>query len=104
MFCGFPVMVATLPTLAPMATASRYGTGLRFRVEVTSSTSGVSTRHIVSLTNRAEKNPETKTIAASSRMGRWARSTTCALTARKNPDRRRFATTIIIPNSRMMVL
>ena len=62
MFCGLPVMVATLPILAAMATASRYGTGLRRSRPVISSTSGVSTRHMVSLTKKAEKTPETRTM------------------------------------------
>ena len=48
-----------------------------------SSTSGVSTRHIVSLTKNAEKTPETATMPASSTSGRCACSTTHALTTRE---------------------
>jgi len=40
----------------------------------------------------------------SSQMGRWACSTTQPLTTGKKPERRRLATTIIIPNSSMRVL
>ena len=103
MFCGLPVIVATLPIFAAMATARRYGIGFRRSRRVISSTSGVSTRHMVSFTKNAEKKPDTSTIAASSRMGRCACSTTHALTAVKNPDSRRLATTIIMPNSRVIV-
>ena len=66
MFCGLPVMVATLPMFDAMATASRYGTGLRPSRRVISSTSGVSTRHMVSLTKNAEKTPATSTMPESS--------------------------------------
>jgi len=39
----------------------------------------------------------------SSARGWWVCSTTQALTMAKNPDRRRFATTIIMPNNRISV-
>jgi hypothetical protein len=58
---------------------------------------------MVSLTKKAEKTPETRTMPARRASGRWVCRTTHALTAAKNPESRRFATTIIIPNSRMIV-
>jgi len=69
MFWGFPVIVAALPMLAAMATARRYGTGFRPSRIAMSSTSGVSTRHIVSLTKKADSVPETTTMAASRASG-----------------------------------
>ena len=99
MFCGFPVMVATLPALDAMATASKYGTGLRRSAAVISKTRGVRARHIVSFTKKAEKNPAILAIAPKSMSGRCAVLTAQRETTPKNPDRRRCATTIIIPNS-----
>lgn len=46
MFWGLPVIVATLPALAAIATISKYGTGLRRKARETSITSGVITRQI----------------------------------------------------------
>ena len=87
-----------------MATASRYGTGLRRSVTAISSTSGVSTRHMVSLTKNAEKNPATADDRDQQQQrAPRACSTTRSATSAKNPESCRLATTIIIPNSRMMV-
>ena len=77
-FCGLPVIVAVLPTLEAMGIANRYGTGLRLRRATRSSTSGVMTRQIVSLTRKAEKAPATSTIAMSKTSGRLAHATTIA--------------------------
>src|SRR5207249_2847163 len=52
MFCGFPVSVATLPTLAAVASARRYGTGGSPSWRVASSTTGVRTRQTTSLDTR----------------------------------------------------
>ena len=58
MFCGLPTSVATLPRLALMASAKRYGgSGSRPRI-ITVTTSGVSMRHTVSLTSSADNPPE----------------------------------------------
>lgn len=63
------MIVAALPILDAMAMARRYGMGfLRSRVTM-SSTRGVSTRHIVSFTKKAEKNPDTKTMATNRASG-----------------------------------
>src|SRR3981081_2934012 len=99
MFWGLPVIVAVLPTLDAIATASRYGTGLRRNRVTQSRTSGATTRHIASLTRNAEKKPETRVTAASSRSGCRARIVIQLLTRRKNPERRTLATTIILPRS-----
>src|SRR5258708_23224887 len=61
--------------------------------------SGVSTRHIASLTRKAEKKPETRVTAASSRSGCRARIVIELLTRRKNPESRTLATTIIMPSN-----
>lgn len=99
MFWALPTMVATLPTLAPMATARRNGTGGYPSPAVASSTSGVSSRQIVSFTNSAERTPATTTPSVSSVRGACARTSVRAASQRKNPARRRCATTTIMPNS-----
>ena len=103
MFCGLPVIVAVEPTFDAIATASRYGTGLRPRPSVSSSTSGAITRQIASFTRKAENTPDTATMAASSSSGRCTRRITQALTSAKKPEMRRLATTIIMPSSSVMV-
>ena len=103
MFCGLPVMVAALPIFDAVATASRYGTGFRRNVSVISRTSGVSTRHIVSLTKKAENNPRHADYR-DQQQDRAARMFHHALRHQaKKPESCRLATTIIIPNSKMMV-
>ena len=103
MFCGLPVIVAALPTLEASGMASRYGIGSRLSLETRSSTSGVMARQIVSLTRKAESEPVTRTIATNNTNGWWARVTTQLFTSRKKPDRRRLATTIIMPSRSVIV-
>src|SRR5260370_36276955 len=67
-----------------------------------SSTSGVRTRHMVSLTKNAENLPHTVTIAASNTKGPCAFFMTHSVTSAKMPESRKFATTIIMPNSMMI--
>ena len=69
MFCGLPVIVAVLPTLDAIGIANRYGIGSRLSRVTRSSTSGVMTRQIVSLTRNAENDPATSTIAVSNTSG-----------------------------------
>jgi hypothetical protein len=57
----------------------------------------------VSFTKNADNTPETATMPLNSSNGRCACRTTQALTSAKNPESRRLATTIIMPNSRTMV-
>ena len=103
MFCGLPVIVATLPTLEASGMASKYGIGSRFKRLTRSSTSGVMTRQMASLTRKAENEPATTTIASNKTTGWWARVTTQLFTSRKKPERRRLATTIIMPSSSVIV-
>src|SRR5690606_16641151 len=66
MFWGLPVSVSTEPELEAVASAIRYGAGRTPSGRSTSSSSGVSTRQIVSLTKSADSAPEVRTTAASS--------------------------------------
>src|SRR5262245_64619521 len=99
MFCGFPVKVATLPTLAAVTSAIRYGTGGSASRRVASSTTGARTRHTTSLTKNAESTPDATTTVPSSIRGVRARRSAHVITSRKNPESRRYAVTLIIPNS-----
>ena len=99
MFCGFPVKVATLPTFAAVTSAIRYGTGGSASWCVASSTTGARTRHTTSLTKKADRTPEATTTVPSSIRGVRARRRAQVITSRKKPERRRYAVTIIIPNS-----
>jgi hypothetical protein len=65
MFCGLPVMVATLPTFDAVATATRYGTGGRPRRRAMCNTNGVMTRHTMSFTRNADNKPQVKTTVGS---------------------------------------
>ena len=103
MFCGLPVMVATLPTFEAVATANRYGMGLRFTAVTSSSTSGVITKQIVSLTKKAESVPDASTTATRSANGRRTCVAIQSVTRRKKPETRRLATTIIMPSKSVMV-
>jgi hypothetical protein len=57
-FCGFPTRVATLPMLALVASAIRYGKVGSLPRRITAITSGVSIKQTVSLTSRAERIPD----------------------------------------------
>jgi hypothetical protein len=89
MFCGFPVSVATLPTLAAVASAIRYGTGGSSSRRVTVTTSGASTRQITSLTKSADSTPAAAMTAASRPRGLCARRIAHSVTRLKKPDSRR---------------
>jgi len=89
MFCGLPVRVATLPTLAAVASAIRYGTGGRRSWRTRSSTIGAITRQTTSLTNNADNTPAATMMSPSRPTGVWARRTTAWVTRRKKPDSRR---------------
>src|SRR6266566_4086106 len=76
MFCGLPVTDATDPTLAPIASPIRYGFGLTRSGPSAASSTGVTTRQMVSFTNSAESSPPpTTTATAPSRLaaGRFRR-------------------------------
>jgi len=103
MFCGLPVIVATLPMFDAVATANRYGMGLRLTPTMISSTSGVITKQIVSFTKKAESVPDASTMATSSVKGRRTCVAIQSVTRRKKPETRRLATTIIMPSKSVMV-
>ena len=58
---------------------------------------------MVSLTKNAENTPDTVTIAASNTNGPCVFFMTHSVTSAKMPESRKLATTIIMPNNRMMV-
>ena len=69
MFCGLPTSVATLPTLALVASAIRYGNSGSLPRRITAITSGVNIRQIVSLTSNAERIPDVSVKYSNSRCG-----------------------------------
>ena len=79
MFWGSPVMVATLPMLAEVATASRYGRGFNPMWRVARSTNGSMTRQMMSLTKKAESKPVIKMRVGSKWCG-FRRVTICSVT------------------------
>ena len=85
MFCGLPVMLATLPMLDPVATASRYASGDRPMRRVMCSTNGTITRQMMSFTKNAESTPLVK-ITAGSRCRAPSRSIATSATASKKPN------------------
>ena len=89
MFWGLPVSVATLPTLAAVARATRYGTGGNASRRVIPTTSGASTRQTTSFTKSAERPPATTMTAASRLRGVLAFRMVHSVTRLKNPESRR---------------
>src|SRR2546427_4496615 len=73
MFCGLPVIVATLPRLLAVARAIRYGTGRSPRLPTIWITSGVSTRQTTSFTKNADRTPAEAITATSRPSGLRAR-------------------------------
>ena len=103
MFCGLPVIVATLPMFDAVASASRYGTARWPRDSATSIRIGVNTRQIVSFTKSADSTPVVNTTVTSSTAGCLTRTTIARATVLKNRASRRLAMSTIIPKSRMSV-
>ena len=66
MSCGMPVDSPRMPPLDAVATAMRYGSGLRSSERTTCSTIGAMTRQIASLTRKADKTPA-KTVTMTNR-------------------------------------
>ena len=66
MFCGLPVMVATLPMLLPVASAIRSGAASISRMRATSMSGAASDRQTTSLMKNAASTPEASTVIASS--------------------------------------
>ena len=103
MFCGFPVIVATEPMFEAVARPTRYGIGGRFSRWQRCSTSGVRATQTTSLTRNAERTPERAIVTASSEKGPEKRLAIHSVARAKNPARRRYATTTIMPKSRTIV-
>ncbi len=61
MFCGLPVIVATLPMFDAVATAITYGSTGRRRRRARWIANGVITRQTTSLTRNADSSPLLKT-------------------------------------------
>src|SRR5207249_8158719 len=68
MFCGLPVTEMTEPAFAPIARPIRYGVGLTRSGPSAASSTGVTTRQIVSFTNRADRSPPPTTDRKSTRL------------------------------------
>ena len=58
LFCGLPTSVATLPMLALVASAIRYGSSGSFPRRITAMTSGVNIKQIVSFISNADRVPD----------------------------------------------
>jgi len=86
MFCGLPVMVATLPMFDAVATARRYGSGFTPMRRVAVRTKGTMTRQMMSLTKNAESTPLV-TITVGSRWRGLSRVTTRWVIQSKKPAR-----------------
>ena len=104
MFCGLPVMVMTLPMLAAVARARRYGAAGTPAWAVISRSSGVPSRHTVSLSSKAAPAPAVNTTRANRVCGLRQR-----LKARKasqvgKPLLRRMFNSSIKPNNTARVL
>src|SRR3990172_1661610 len=99
-FCGLPTCVATLPTFAATATATRYGTGFTRRARVARTTTGVTRRAIVSFSTRADR----KAVASMShtRNEVWLRAREASRedTKSKKPHTSSPETRTIIPTRR----
>ncbi len=103
MFCGLPVIVATEPMFEAVARPTRYGIGGRFSRWQRWSTSGVNATQTTSLTRNAESTPERTIVTASRVNGPENRAAIRSVARAKNPARRRYATTTIMPKSRTIV-
>ena len=83
-FCGLPVTERTDPTLAPIASPSRYGVGRTRSGPKAASRTGVTTRQMVSLTKNADSSPPPTTTPSSRRSGVRARRSTHSAAHSKN--------------------
>lgn len=98
MFCGLPVTDSTEPTLAPMASPRRYGRGRTRRRSSAASSTGVTTKQMVSLTKNADMTPPPTTTANSSRAGVSERSSTHSAAHSKNLPTSRYPTMSMRPS------
>ena len=84
MFCGLPVIVATLPMLDAVATASRCGSAFTPSRLVAVRTKGTITRQMMSLTKKADRIPLVN-MTVGNRCCGFRRVTTSSVIQSKNP-------------------
>ena len=84
MFCGFPVTESTEPTFAPIASPIKYAFGRSRSGPSAASSTGVTTRQIVSFTKNADRRPPPTTTPSSRRSGVRARCNTHSAAHSKN--------------------
>src|SRR4051812_565727 len=96
MFCGVPVMVATLPTLEAVASARRCGLGSHSMDSAMWITSGVKAMHTTSLIRKAESTAEASDTRTRSARGLDARRVTHQPTRAKAPETSSAAESTII--------
>jgi len=100
MFCGLPVTETTEPAFAPIARPIRYGVGLTRSGPSAASSTGVTTRQIVSFTNRADRSPPPTTTPNSSRSGVRARCRIHSAANSKNLPTSRYPTISMRPSKK----
>ena len=103
MFWGLPVRVAVELTFEAVASATRYGSGLRLSWSVSSIKNGANIRQTVSLRNSAASQPMIKISSTRNTRGERAIRTMNWPARTKKPDSFRLALMIIILNSRISV-
>src|SRR6266567_4196003 len=85
-FWGLPTSVATLPTFAAIATATRYGSGFTRRARVLRTTTGVTSNAIVSFNTMADNAAVATMSHARNVAWFFARSAIREETRSKNPQ------------------
>src|SRR5256712_14189738 len=85
-FWGLPTSVATLPTFAAIATATRYGSGFTRRARVLRTTTGVTSSAIVSFRTIADNAAVTTMSKARNEAWLFARTAIRDETKSKNPQ------------------
>src|SRR5881296_2475407 len=96
-FCGLPTSVATLPTFAAIATATRYGRGFTRRARVLRTTTGVTRSAIVSFKTMADSAAVATMSHARSEAWVFARLAIREDTRSKNPQTSSPETRSIMP-------
>jgi hypothetical protein len=99
-----PTIVATDPTFAEVAKATRYGIGFLFSDKTTLNIKGVNIITMVSFRNSAESKPDENIISARSCFGVLANEIIFEVMILKNPESRKLMFNTIIEKSRMIVL
>src|SRR5215472_18737764 len=102
MFCGFPVIVATLPMFEAVATANRNGKAGNCNRRVSFNTNGTMTRQTMSLTKKADKSPDVKITAGRNHFGGRCLRTAWVVHSKK-PARCKLPTISIMENNNTIV-